>query len=116
MRSPNNAFSVHPNTIPTGNGGPTVNLRVPGAGDHASMAELSRRTGRDLPRGSVMIAERDGQVIAVVPLDGGPELAEDTIEAASAVAVLRFRIEQLHHGHSWEGRLSSHRGVAQGAY
>jgi len=111
MRRPNHSYSVHPNTIPNGNGGPTVNLRVPGSGDHEAMAALSQRVGSPLPQRSLMIAERGGDVIAAVPLDGEPAVAEDTVEAASAVAVLRFRIEQLHHGHAWEGRLSSHRGV-----
>jgi hypothetical protein len=102
---------IPPNPSPTTNGGPSVNLRVPGAADHEALAHLSQRVGQPLPQGSLMIADRGGDVIAAVPLDGSPAVAEDTVEAASAVAVLRFRIEQLHHGHSWAGRLSSHRGV-----
>jgi hypothetical protein len=114
MSGPIQSHHITPNTIPTGNGGPEVNLRVPGARDHDAMAELSRRVGRPLPEGSLMIAERDGQVIAVVPLDGGQAVVEDSAQAASAEAVLRYRIEQLHHGHAWAGRLSSHRGVLAG--
>ncbi|HEV3228799.1 MAG TPA: hypothetical protein VGY97_04935 [Solirubrobacteraceae bacterium] len=110
MRNSRNLHTT-PNTIPGTNGGPSINLRVPGAGDHDALEQLSQRVGQSRPSGSLMIAERGGDVIAAVPLDGGPALAEDTVEAASAVAVLRFRIEQLHHGHLWTGRLSSHRGV-----
>jgi hypothetical protein len=97
-----------------GDGRSGLVVRFPGSPDRDALGELSQRVGQPLPKGSVMLAEHDGRVIAAVALDGGPVIAESTPEAEAAVAVLRFRIHQLRHGRhpAW---LAGHHGPLSAA-
>jgi hypothetical protein len=61
---------------------------------------------KDLPKGGVLVAELHGELVAALPLDGGPALADPFRPTASIVELLRLRASQLRGpGRPWLGML-----------
>ena len=62
--------------------------------DAAALERLAQLEGRHLPAGRVLLAEVEGEVLAALPLAGGPPLADPFRPTASLVELLRTRREQ----------------------
>jgi hypothetical protein len=56
---------------------------------------LAQLDSRELPTGAVLLAELGGELVAALPLDGGPALADPFRPTASIVEILRLRASQL---------------------
>jgi hypothetical protein len=56
---------------------------------------LAALDSKQMPTGAVLVAERSGEVIAAIALDGGDVLADPFKPTADVVALLRLRARQL---------------------
>jgi hypothetical protein len=75
-----------------------IEIRLGRVADHRALERLAQLEGRRLPRGSFVLAEVDGEVIAAAPLDeDAPALADPFRPTAQLVSLLSLRVAQLHH-------------------
>ena len=70
-------------------------LRRSSAEDEQSLARLARLDSAPRPRGDMLVAEVDGAIVAAVPFDGGPAIADPFRPTADVVAILQARAELL---------------------
>lgn len=56
---------------------------------------LAALDSKQMPTGAVLVAERSGEVIAAIALDGGDVLADPFKPTADVVALLKLRASQL---------------------
>lgn len=56
---------------------------------------LAALDGKQVPLGSILVAEQAGELLAALPLDGAPALADPFKPTADVVALLRLRAQQL---------------------
>jgi hypothetical protein len=70
-------------------------VRVAGADDRESVAELAHRVGSPAPSGALMVGAVDGRVLAAVSISTRDTLSEPTPSGAAAVAVARYRVATL---------------------
>ena len=74
---------------------PEVTVRVSRASDARALARLAVIDSAELIEGSALLAELDGRLVAAVPLDGGPAIADPFVRTAALVEMLEFRARQL---------------------
>jgi hypothetical protein len=75
---------------------PGVILRVCRAGDAADLARLAQLEGAVLPRGSFVVAEQAGAIVAAVPLDGRARPLGDPFRpTAHVIELLELRAAQI---------------------
>jgi hypothetical protein len=70
-------------------------LRRSTAEDEPALARLARLDSAPRPRGDMLVAEVEDQIVAAVPLDGGPAIADPFLPTADIVEILRARAERL---------------------
>ena len=73
----------------------TVTMRLAGPSDDAALVRLAAIDSQQVPTGDVLVAEVDGRILAAVPVDGGPAVADPFTPTAHLVALLRSRAGQL---------------------
>ena len=73
-----------------------IAIRLCRVGDHVALSRLAELEGRTLPRGSFVIGELDGVVVAALPLDEDvPALADPFRRTEQLVSLLVLRAAQL---------------------
>jgi hypothetical protein len=72
-----------------------VTLRYSAAADAARLRRLAALDSAALPAGSALVAEIDGRIRAVLPLDGSPPIADRCHRGAELIELLRLRARQL---------------------
>lgn len=82
-------------SLPATGTGDGVTIRRSAPGDGPAIARLGRLENRRPARGAYVLAERGGEVIAAVPLRGGPSLADPFMMTADIVSMLELRARQL---------------------
>ena len=70
-------------------------LRRSTAEDAPALARLARLDSAPRPRGEMLVAEVDDRIVAAVPFDGGPAIADPFRPTADIVELLRARAELL---------------------
>jgi hypothetical protein len=81
--------------VATADSGRTVTIRRASVADAQQLAELAALSERRVPRGPVLVAQVDRDLVAAVPLDGGPALADVTRATADVVQLLELRSRQV---------------------
>jgi hypothetical protein len=72
-----------------------LTLRVDRVWDSSRLHDLAALNERRLPGCSFVVAELDGIVVAAVPLDGGPALADPFVRTAHLLPLLELRAAQI---------------------
>lgn len=74
-----------------------LTIRILGRADRARLRRLAERDSATIPPEPVLGAERDGSLIAAVPLTkrGAGPIADPFVPSAAAVELLRLRAGQL---------------------
>lgn len=86
----------------------TVALRRATAADDVAVTRLAQLDDTQTPSGELLLAELDGQLVAALPLDGGPAVADPFVRTAEIVELLRVRAAAIA-GSSGRGRLQARR-------
>ena len=73
-----------------------VAIRPARAGDELALERLAQLDTAERPNGELLLAERDGEVVAALPLGGGRPLADPFTRTAGLVDLLTLRAKQLH--------------------
>jgi hypothetical protein len=81
-----------------------VNIRAARPADAAAVAALARLDGHAPLRGTVMVAELDGALVAARSLDDGTAVADPFSPSAGPAALLRLRSEQVRGAGHLRGR------------
>jgi hypothetical protein len=71
----------------------TIRRSAPGDGD--AISRLARLESRRAATGPYVLAESCGEVVAAVPLRGGPSLSDPFMRTAEIVAMLELRARQI---------------------
>jgi hypothetical protein len=91
-----------------------VTVRALRARDIEPLRLLAALDSRHVPKGPVLVAEQDGELVAALPLDGSRAIADPFRPTADVVALLELRARQVApaHGHgireALAARLHSH--------
>lgn len=72
-----------------------ITVRHATAGDAGRIRVLAALDDRKLPNGPWFVAEADGEIVALVPVTGGPVIADPFRHTADLVALLELRAAQL---------------------
>ena len=72
-----------------------VALRLCSVNDDEALERLALLDGRPVPRGRVVLAEVDGDIVAALPLGGGAALTDPFRPTAHLLPLLRLRAAQL---------------------
>ena len=72
-----------------------VELRLCRIADDPELDRLAALAERPLPHGRLVIAATGGQIVAALPLDGGPALRDPFAKTAHLMPLLELRAEQL---------------------
>lgn len=81
--------------VATADSGRTVTIRRASIADAQQLAELAALSERRVPRGPVLVAQIERHLVAAVPLEGGPALADITRATADVVQLLELRSRQV---------------------
>jgi hypothetical protein len=73
----------------------TLTLRSVEDHDLLALVRLAGLDGKPVPSRGVLVAEQGGQLVAALPLDGGPVLADPFRHTAGVVEMLKLRASQL---------------------
>jgi hypothetical protein len=75
-----------------------VTIRWAGATDIPALEELAALDGTRLPLATTLVAERDGRILAALPMVAGARpIADPFSRTGELVDLLRLRAEQLRH-------------------
>jgi hypothetical protein len=74
----------------------TLVIRKAADGDRGPLRRLALLDSANLPQGPMLVAERQGQLVAAVPLGGGRAIADPFVPSADVVGLLELRRAQLH--------------------
>jgi hypothetical protein len=74
---------------------PHITVRHFAERDIAGIQRLAILDEKPLPSGGVLVAERAGELVAALPVDGGDALADPFQPTADVVALLKVRAKQL---------------------
>jgi hypothetical protein len=80
---------------PRGERPSAVSIRRFSERDIDAIRRLAALDEKPVPVGGVLVAERSGELVAALPLDGGPALADPFEPTADVVALLAARARQL---------------------
>jgi hypothetical protein len=72
-----------------------LKIREARAADDAALRLLAALDGGRVPAGRVLVAEVDGEIVAAVPLAGGPAIADPFRRTSALVNLLGLRAAQL---------------------
>jgi hypothetical protein len=72
-----------------------ITVRHATADDAAQIRTLAALDDRKLPNGPWFVAEADDEIVAVMPIAGGPVVADPFRRTADLVALLELRASQL---------------------
>jgi hypothetical protein len=72
-----------------------VELRLCRIADDPQLERLAELAERPLPHGRLVIAATGGQIVAALPLAGGPALRDPFARTAHLMPLLELRAEQL---------------------
>jgi hypothetical protein len=93
-----------------------LTVRVATQRDGEAVRLLAALEGVTMPRGPVLVAQVGDEVVAALPLTGGPALADPFRRSAQYVELLRVRARQLRgDGTAHRSRLLRIRGVLHAA-
>ena len=81
-----------------------IRIRRFGDGDIDGIRRLADLDDKPVPIGGVLVAELDEQLVAALPLDGAPALADPFKPTAEIVALLELRARQLQQPNGARGR------------
>lgn len=70
-------------------------LRRAVAQDSATLVRLAQLDGAPRPSSAMLVAERDDEIVAAVPFDGGRAIADPFLPTAELVELLRARVQLL---------------------
>ena len=73
----------------------SVAIRPARQADEDAIERLAQLDTAERPHGELLLAERDGEVVAALPLDGGRPVADPFRRTAGAVELLALRARQL---------------------
>ena len=82
-----------------------LTIRAARPGDRAAIRRVAERDSRAVPQGPVLVAQIGGEIVAALPLDGGPAVADPFRPTAPVLALLELRARQLRSASSLGGRL-----------
>jgi hypothetical protein len=74
---------------------PEVTIRTATAADAPAVRRLAELDERRVPAGPLVLAEVGGEVVAALPVDGGPALADPFRRTAELTPLLALRARQL---------------------
>jgi hypothetical protein len=75
--------------------------------DAAALVRLAERDSAEVPPGRLLVAEtHEGQLVAAIPIAGGPAIADPFRQTAAIVALLELRAAQLRRLEHPHGRLT----------
>jgi hypothetical protein len=88
-----------------------VALRLCRVSDDGAISRLAALEERPEPHGRFVVAEVNGEIVAALPLAGGPPLRDPFTRTAHLIRLLELRAAQLMHEereprHLWPRRLS----------
>jgi hypothetical protein len=83
---------------------PEVTVRVAGAADARALVRLAALDSAEPLEGSALIAELEGTIVAAVPLDGGPAIADPFVRTVALVEMLELRVTQIHQAQAGPAR------------
>ena len=72
-----------------------ITIRASRPGDRAAILRLAALDSKRYDGGELVLAESGGELVAAVPLAGGPPLADPFRPTAEIVALLELRAAQL---------------------
>jgi hypothetical protein len=81
-----------------------IRIRRFGDGDIDGVRRLAELDDKPVPTGGVLVAELDDELVAALPLDGEPALADPFKPTAEIVALLELRARQLRQQDGDRGR------------
>jgi hypothetical protein len=70
-------------------------IREAHASDHDGLRRLAELDGSRVPSGRMLIGEVDGDLVAAVPIAGGPAIADPLRATSALVSLLGLRAAQL---------------------
>jgi hypothetical protein len=70
-------------------------IRNASESDHGRIERLALLDSAPVPAGPVLVAEKDGMLVAAVPMRGGRSIADPFVPSADIVSLLEFRRRQL---------------------
>ena len=74
---------------------PSIAIRWAGAADEPAVERLAALETAKRPDGEVLLAEAGHEVVAALPADGGPALADPFMRTTEIVELLALRAHQL---------------------
>ena len=80
-----------------------LTIRRAGAGDMGPLALLAALDSAPAPSGPSLVAERDGRMVAALPLAGGRAVADPFEPTAEVISLLELRALQLRKAGMVEG-------------
>ena len=83
---------------------PTIQIRVARPGDEATLLRLAALDSAPAPRGDVLVALIDGEILAALALDSGHAIADPFRPTADLVELLRTRAHLMGDRGSETGR------------
>jgi hypothetical protein len=72
-----------------------MTIRRAGAADLASLARLASLDSACVPELPVLVAESEGRILAAVPFDGGPAVADPFEPTVEILDLLQLRASQI---------------------
>jgi hypothetical protein len=88
-----------------------VTIRVAVPGDRRGLARLAELDSQERPSGYVLVAEVGGELVAALPVSGGPAVADPFRHTAQVVALLEMRAQQLRVGEVSPTRATASRSI-----
>ncbi|HEX8649060.1 MAG TPA: hypothetical protein VF715_19365 [Thermoleophilaceae bacterium] len=82
-----------------------ISIRFAGPADQEDVRRLAQLDSAHPRGGDALVAEVDGRIEAVLPLDGGRAIADPFVPSAELVTLLELRARQL------DGAGAGHHGV-----
>ena len=70
-------------------------IRNASSDDSGSLKRLAILDSAAVPQGRVVVAEREGMLVAAVPVDGGRAIADPFVPSKDIVSMLEIRANQL---------------------
>ena len=74
---------------------PQIVIRPAHSDDRSALVRLAALDSSVVPTGRVLVAEIDGELVAAMPVDGGPAIADPFRATAAMVALLELRAGQI---------------------
>jgi hypothetical protein len=75
-----------------------ITVRLAASSDSGRLRTLAALDSARLPQGELVVAESGGQIVAALPLEGGPAIADPFHRTAALVQMLELRAKQLRPG------------------